>query len=55
MVLSAEILMLTYFAHFHSVFKYGIIFWGSSANIDKVFLLQERIIRIMVGMGPRCS
>jgi hypothetical protein len=54
-VLSAGTLMLTYFAYFQSVVKYGIIFWGCSANIDKVFLLLKMIIRIMVGMGPRGS
>jgi hypothetical protein len=43
-----------YFTHFQSVFKYWIIFWGSSTNINEVFLLQKRISG-MVGIGPRCS
>jgi hypothetical protein len=33
----------------------GIIFWGSSSTMHNVFLLQKRIIRIMLGLGPRSS
>jgi hypothetical protein len=38
-----------YFAYFHSIIKYGIIFWGNSSNSGKIFTLQKKIIRIMVG------
>ena len=45
-----------YFAYFHSiVLSYGIIFWGNSSNSRKIFTLQKRIIRIMVGAHPRTS
>jgi hypothetical protein len=44
-----------YFAYFHSFVKYGIIFWGNSSNSTKVFTLQKKIIRIMVGAHPRTS
>jgi hypothetical protein len=42
-----------YFAYFHSVIKYGIIFWGNSSNSKKIFTLQKKIIRIMVSAQPR--
>jgi len=28
-----------YYAHFHSVIKYGIKFWGNSTNSGKIFTL----------------
>jgi hypothetical protein len=44
-----------YFAYFHSIVKYGIIFWGNSPNSRKIFTLQNKIIRIMIGAHPRTS
>jgi predicted membrane protein len=44
-----------YFAYFHSIVKYGIIFWDNSSNSRKIFTLQKKIIRIMVGAHPRTS
>jgi hypothetical protein len=44
-----------YFAYFHCIWKYGIIFWGNSSNSRKIFTLQNKIIRIMVGAHPRTS
>jgi hypothetical protein len=38
-----------YFAYFHSIVQYGIIFWGNSSNTRKVFTLQKKIIRILFG------
>jgi hypothetical protein len=46
---------MVYFAYFHSVIKYGIIFWWNSTDADQVFILQRRIIRITAGVGPRSS
>jgi len=37
-------LMMIYFAYFHSVMEYGIIFWGVSAESKKVLLQQKRIL-----------
>jgi hypothetical protein len=42
-----------YFAYFHSIIQYGIIFWGNSSNSRTIFTLQKKIIRIMVGAHPR--
>ena len=43
------------FAYFHSIASYGIILGGKSSNSKKIFTLQKRIIRIMVGTHHRTS
>lgn len=48
-----EILRLAYFGLVQSTLSYGLIFWGSSAHLDKVFIMQKRIVRCMVGVHPR--
>jgi len=42
-----------YYAYFHAIMSYGGIFWGQSPDSLKVFLLQKRVIRIMMGCGGR--
>jgi hypothetical protein len=44
-----------YFAYFHSIMKYRIIFRGNSINSTRVFTLQRKIITIMAGAKPRNS
>jgi hypothetical protein len=34
---------------------YGVIFWGKSTHTNKVFLLQKKIIRTMLGINPRST
>ena len=50
-----DILRSIYFAYFHSIASYGIIWGGNSSNSKKIFTLQKRIIRIMVGAHPRTT
>jgi hypothetical protein len=33
--------------------RYGIVFWGNSSEARKIFLLQKKTVRIIVGMKPR--
>jgi hypothetical protein len=35
--------------------SYGVIFWGNSTDSRKVFYIQKKIIRIMVGTKRRAS
>ena len=44
-----------YYAHFHSVIKYGIIMGGNSSNSGKIFTLQKQIVRRLAGAQPRTS
>ena len=46
---------MAYFAYFHYIIRYGIIFWGNATNSCKVFKLQKRVIRIMSGAETRAS
>jgi hypothetical protein len=42
-----------YYAYIHSILSYGIIFWGRSSNVNKLFILQKKIIRIITSTGVR--
>jgi hypothetical protein len=41
--------------YFHSIIRYGIIFWGNSSYAINVFYLQKRMIRTITGIGNRTS
>jgi hypothetical protein len=53
--LTTDILRMVYFAYFHPILQYGIIFWGNLAHAQQIFKLQKRVVRVMSGMGPRSS
>jgi hypothetical protein len=44
-----------YYSYFHSVMTYGLIFWGNSSHVDKVFKLQKRVIGVIMGCSYRES
>lgn len=50
-----DTLRMFYLACCQSVFDYGIILWGSSYSIEKLFKLQKRIIRCMLHLNYRES
>jgi hypothetical protein len=52
---SLDTLKVIYFAHIHSIISYGIILWGSFCYANKVFILQKKIIRIIMNTRPRDS
>jgi len=41
-ILNQKTLRKAYFSYFHSVIRYGIIFWGNATNSCKVFTLQKK-------------
>jgi hypothetical protein len=45
---NTDTLKSIYFAYFHSLMKYGIIFWSNSSDSKKVFTLQKKIVRTMM-------
>jgi len=53
--MSALSLKVVYYAFFHSVMSYGIIFWGNSSHSSIIFRIQKKAIRIMEGCGNRVS
>ena len=44
-----------YHAYFHSIMTYGVMFWGRAADSSRVFILQKRAVRTILGMHPRDS
>lgn len=48
-------LKILYFAKVHSLLSYGIIAWGSSSELTRLFRLQKRAIRAMTGINSRTS
>jgi len=47
---SQQMLKVIYYSHFHSIMTYGLIFWGHSPYSIRVFRLQKKIMRIMMGL-----
>jgi hypothetical protein len=43
------------FAYFHSVMKFGTIFWGNHTDSLRIFQLHKKIVRIMTGAKSRAS
>jgi hypothetical protein len=41
--------LLGHYSYFHSIMNYSILFWGPCTESVKIFKLQKRIIRIMMG------
>ena len=51
---SLEILKIAYFAYFHSLLSYGIVFWGAQIqNLNKIFVVQKKCIRIISKVAPK--
>jgi hypothetical protein len=53
--LNTNELKTVYYACYHSLVNYGIIVWGNTADSNKVFVLQKKIIIIIMGVGPTYS
>jgi hypothetical protein len=41
-VLSINNLKSVYYAYYHTLIKYGIIYWGNTPDCHKVFLMQKK-------------
>lgn len=50
---SQEVLKTLYYANFHSHLRYGIVNWGNSSNVARVFLLQKYAVRILSNLNYR--
>jgi hypothetical protein len=53
--ISRKSIKTIYFAYFHAVMSYGIIFWGNSPHSISIFKLQKRAIRIITKSRSRDS
>ena len=52
---SSKSLTWIYHSYFHSVLRYGILFWGNSPICRDIFRIQKRAIRIITSKGLRES
>ena len=53
---SPTILKTLYYANFYSHLRYGIIHWGRAVGVNRVFVLQKYIVRVIKGLkfGETC-
>lgn len=49
-ITTARASLQAYYAFFHSRILYGLILWGGSVDVKKIFILQKRCIRILSGI-----
>jgi len=56
-ILSPNLIRNIYFSKFHSLLRFGILFWGGSGSelITRILRIQKRVIRSMVGVSSRTS
>lgn len=47
--------LAAYYAYAHSILSYGVILWGNSSEINKVFILQKKCIRIITNIDQMDS
>jgi len=50
-----DTMKMVYHSYFHSIINYEIVFWGNSSYSNSIFILQKRIISIIMGVGIRDS
>lgn len=49
--LSFDCLLVVYYGLFHSSMKYAILNWGHSSHMVRVFRIQRRCLRVLLGIG----
>lgn len=52
LVTSHKTALLVYYAYVCSTLRYGIVLWGNSSDVPKVFIAQKRCIRAIFGLKP---
>jgi hypothetical protein len=52
---SPSTLKTVYYSYFNAIISYGLPFWGNSPHATKIFKMQTRIVRIMMGCNNRVS
>lgn len=54
-IVTPEAAKLVYYSTFHSRLSYGVLFWGTSSSAQRIFLLQKRALRVLLGLAPLTS
>jgi hypothetical protein len=42
--------LAAYYAYAHSVLSYGIVLWGNSCDLNKLFIIQKKCVRILTNI-----
>lgn len=53
--LDTDSIMSVYYANFHSVISYNIAVWGRSSDINRILILQKRVIRMIFNLETHTS
>jgi hypothetical protein len=53
--MSLNTLKIIYYSYFNAIINYGLPFWKNSPHNIKLFKMQKRIIKIMIGCKNRVS
>jgi hypothetical protein len=53
--MSLNTLKTVYYYYLNAIINYGLPFWGNSPHSTKIFRMQKRIIKIMIGCKNRVS
>lgn len=53
--INKSVAKISYHAYVQSRIQYGIIFWGNSTEVDRIFILQKRCIRNIYNLKQRES
>jgi len=48
--MSPSTLKTIYYSYFNAIVSYCLPFWGNSPHAVKIFRMQKRIVRIMMGL-----
>jgi hypothetical protein len=51
--MSIDVLRITYFSYVHPIISYGIIFWGNSSYSEDIFIIQKRMVRIIMNVARK--
>jgi hypothetical protein len=50
---SPNTLKTVYYSYFNAIIHYDLPFWGNSPRAIKIFKMQKRIVRILMGCNNR--
>lgn len=45
-----DCLKMVYYSNFQSTLRFGIIFWGNSISVDRIFIIQKRTVRLLLNL-----
>jgi len=53
--MSLEMVKIVYYSNFNLIINYDLPFWGTSPHSKKIFRMQKRIVKIMIGCRKEVS